>query len=88
MPRCRAQLSFVASEDIVETIDENYRPKAIARQRAYTAGNGYEGLMTRDGRIVTQPLYESIGAIGTDLYLCTVSNNDKVVVNGKGEIMK
>ena len=44
--------------------------------------------MTREGRVVTQPLYESIEAIDTDLYLCTVSNNDKVVVNGKGEIVK
>ena len=78
----------VASEEIIETIDENYRPKAIARLRAYTAGNNYDGLMTRDGRIVTKPLYENIEAIGDDLYLCTVSNNDKVVVNGKGMIVK
>ena len=78
----------VASEEIVETIDENYRPKAIARLRAYTAGNNYDGLMTREGRIVTRPLYENIEAIGDDLYLCTVSNDDKVVLNGKGEIVK
>lgn len=78
----------VASEEIVEIIDENYRPKAIARLRAYTAGDNYDGLMTRDGRIITQPLYENIEAIGDDLYLCTVSNNDKVVLNGKGEIVK
>lgn len=78
----------VASEEIVEIIDENYRPKAIARLRAYTAGDNYDGLMTREGRIVTKPLYEYIEAIGDDLYLCTVSNNDKVVLNGKGEIVK
>lgn len=84
----RPPTTHVASEEIVETIDENYRPKAIARQRAYSAGKYYEGLMTRDGRIITPPLYEDIEAIGTDLYLCTVSNNDKVVVNGRGEIVK
>ena len=84
----RPPTTHVASEEIVETIDENYRPKAIARQRAYSAGKYYEGLMTRDGRIITPPLYEDIEAIDTDLYLCTVSNNDKVVVNGKGEIVK
>ena len=30
----------------------------------------------------------NIEAIGYDLYLCEVSNNDKVIVNGKGEIVK
>ena len=80
--------THVASEEIVETIDENYRPKAIARQRAYSAGKYYEGLMTRDGRIITPPLYEDIEAIDTDLYLCTVSNNDKVIINGRGEVVK
>jgi len=84
----RPPSTHVASEEIVETIDENYRPKAIARLRAYTAGNSYDGLMTREGRIIPQPLYENIEAIGDDLYLCTVSNNDKVVVNGRGEIVK
>lgn len=84
----RPPSTHVASEEIVETIDENYRPKAIARLRAYTAGDNYDGLMTRDGHIVTKPLYENIEAIGDDLYLCTVSNEDKVVLNGKGEIVK
>ena len=84
----RPPTTHVASEEIVETIDENYRPKAIARQRAYSAGKYYEGLMARDGRIITPPLYEDIEAIDTDLYLCTVSNNDKVIINGRGEIVK
>jgi hypothetical protein len=84
----RPPSTHVASDEIIETIDENYRPKAIARLRAYTAGNNYDGLMTRDGHIVTKPQYEYIEAIGDDLYLCTVSNEDKVVLNGKGEIVK
>ncbi len=84
----RPPSTHVASEEIVETIDENYRPKAVARLRAYTAGDNYDGLMTRDGHIVTKPQYEYIEAIGDDLYLCTVSNEDKVVLNGKGEIVK
>lgn len=75
-------------DEITEVIDENYRPEAIAKMRAYVAGHGYEGLMTREGHVVTQPLYENIEAIGPDLYLCTVSNGDKVVVNGKGEIVR
>lgn len=56
---------------------------ATARLRAYVAGEGYEGLMTPEGRIITMPLYQSIEAIGPDTYLCAVSNDDKVIVNGK-----
>lgn len=46
------------------------------------------GLMSADGHVVTMPLYRNIEAIGYDLYLCEVSNSDKVIVNGKGEIVK
>ena len=67
---------------------ESYHPMATARLRAYVAGQGYEGLMTTGGHIVTMPLYKDIDAIGNDLYLCTSTNYDKVIVNGKGEIVK
>ena len=44
--------------------------------------------MTADGHIVTMPLYEEIEAIGYDLYLCEISYYDRVIVNGKGEVVK
>ena len=44
--------------------------------------------MTPDGHRVTMPIYEEIEAIGPDTYLCTVADGKKVIVNGKGEIMK
>lgn len=69
-------------------IVESYHPQATARLRAYVAGDGYEGLMTADGHVVTMPLYDDIKAIGHDLYLCTSTYYDKVIVNGKGEIVK
>ena len=74
--------------NVVDTTIEGYHPQATTRMRAYVAGEGYEGLMTADGHIVTMPLYKNIEAIGYDLYLCEVSNNDKVIVNGKGEIVR
>lgn len=67
---------------------ESYHPKATAHLRAYVAGEGYEGLMNADGHVVTMPLYQDIEALGHDLYLCTTTNYDKVIVNGKGEIVK
>ena len=67
---------------------ESYHPKATARLRAYVAGDGYEGLMTADGHKVTMPLYWIIEALNDDLYLCSSKNDDKVVVNGKGEVVR
>lgn len=66
---------------------ESYHPEATARLRAYIAGDNYEGLMTADGQVVTMPMYKDIDAIGDDLYLCTSTNYDKVILNGKGEIV-
>ena len=74
--------------NVVETTIEAYHPSANAKMRAYVVGDGYEGLMSVDGHVVTMPLYKSIEAIGYDLYLCDVSNGDHVLVNGKGEIIK
>lgn len=44
----------------------------------------YYGLLNRNGKIVTMPLYTSIEAIGRDLYLC---QPDGVIINGRGEIV-
>ena len=43
--------------------------------------------MTADGRKVTMPLYWEIEALDQDLYLCASKDGDKVIVNGKGEIV-
>lgn len=72
----------------ISETNEPYHPQAVARLRAYGAGGGYEGLMTADGHRVTMPIYQGIEAIGPDLYACTVTNGDIIVVNGKGEVVK
>ena len=41
-----------------------------------------------DGHKVTMPLYWEIEALDHDLYLCATKNGDKVIVNGKGEIVR
>lgn len=84
----RKNTTVDAGDDIVEELEEYYHPKATARLRAYVAGDGYEGLMTADGHKVTMPLYWDIDAIDHDLYLCSLKNGDKLIVNGKGEIVK
>lgn len=83
----RIMHSEESDEDAIPVI-EAYYPSAIARLRSYMAGEGYEGLMTAEGHIVTMPLYRGIEAIGNDLYLCTTTNEDKVIINGKGEIVR
>ena len=85
---CRDNTVQKVDDEIVEVLEETYHPKATARLRAYVAGGGYEGLMTADGHRVTMPIYRNIDAIGPDTYICSVSNGDNVIVNGKGEIVK
>ena len=75
-------------DELTEIQEDSYHPHATARLRAYVAGDGYEGLMTADGRKVTMPLYWEIEALDHDLYLCASKYGDKVIVNGKGEIVK
>ena len=75
-------------ETYAEPCVESYHPKAVARLRAYVAADGYEGLMTADGHVVVMPLYMDIEALGYDSYLCSLTNGDKVIVNGKGEIVR
>ncbi len=41
--------------------------------------------MTADGHMVTLPEYDYIEAVGPDTYICTISNDDKVVLNGEGK---
>ena len=65
-----------------------YHPEGTARLRQYFVDYDHCGLMTADGHVVTKPLYQGIEAIGYDLYLCTTTNEDKVVVNGQGEIVR
>ena len=84
----RKNTTVDVGDDIVEELEDCYHPKATARLRAYVAGDGYEGLMTADGHKVTMPLYWNIEALGHDLYLCSSKDNDKVIVDGKGEIVK
>lgn len=73
-------------------IDHDYleeeHKRAVANLRMYSVGDDYKGLMSKDGYIVTKPLYANIEAIDADLYLCTVSDGDKVVVDGKGKIVR
>ena len=75
-------------EENTEELYESYHPKATARLRAYVAGDGYEGLMTADGHKVTMPLYWDVEALDHDLYICAAKNGDKLILNGKGEIVK
>lgn len=64
---------------------------AIADCQQYLVRSGdyntpdYYGLLNRNGRIVTPPIYTSIEAIGKDLYLC---QPDGVIINDRGEIVK
>lgn len=55
----------------------------------YRMPDGYEGLCTKDGDLVTEPLYWRVSAIDKDLYLCKFNDADAgFIVNSKGKIVK
>lgn len=74
--------------DYFEDGCDSEHKKARARLGKYISGNNKEGLMTLDGHAVTLPKYEYIKAIGSDTYICTVSNGDKEIINGNGKKIK
>lgn len=53
----------------------------------YTTCEGWEGLMTRDGRIITPPVFWSITAISRNLYLCKydTTSDHGILLNERGE---
>ncbi|WP_290395079.1 hypothetical protein, partial [uncultured Duncaniella sp.] len=55
----------------------------------YRMSDGYEGLCTVNGEIVTEPLYWEVLPLTKDTYLCRYKDASAgVIVNSKGEIVK
>lgn len=56
--------------------------------------NSYEvagryGLMDKNGKIITKPLYTAIDAISKDIFVCDLDHGgSKITINNKGEIVK
>ena len=75
-------------DDAEITAYTTHHPWDTARLRSYTAGCGYLGLMTADGKIVTMPDFIYIEAIGYDLYLCSLTDSEKIILNGQGDRMR
>ena len=75
--------------DVCEEVD--YKIYGIANCQRYLVESknyflpDYYGLLNRDGKIVTGPIYTSIEAISQNLYLC---QPDGVIINDRGEIVK
>lgn len=70
---------------IGETEDLNPSPvHKTARCKCYEAASGWYGLMSPEGKVLTNPNYSEITAIGYDLYLCKDGSMSGEVLNGKG----
>ena len=85
---CLEKTTVEEGEGITAELEPWQHKRAVAKLRAYAAGDGFEGLMTAEGRVVTMPIYESIEAINADTYLCTIGNGNKVVVDGNGVVVR
>ena len=70
---------------IGETEDLNPSPvHKTARCKRYEAASGWYGLMSPEGKVLTNPAYSEITAIDYDLYLCKNGSMSGEVLNGKG----
>lgn len=67
---------------------ETYTVQAYADCYRYSSRPGWYGLMSRDGKVITPPLYSEIEAIDRGLYLCTGTLSEGVILNNKGEVVK
>lgn len=70
---------------IGETEDLNPTPiHKTSRCKRYEAANGWYGLMSPEGKVLTNPNYSEITAISYDLYLCKNGSMSGEVLNGRG----
>ncbi len=77
--------------NVTKSETDNYDPyftRRTANRLCYQAEAGWYGLMSNDGHVITPPSYTSITAIGPDLYLCKLSEDYGILLNGKGQQVK
>lgn len=83
---------FGEMEDLCYATDrwdaEGNREMAAATLKRYRMPDGYEGLCTADGRIVTAPIFWEVSPVSRDLYHCRYKDAGVgVLVNTEGEIV-
>lgn len=68
------------------TVTEEIAVSAIATLEKYRTSNGWFGLISKDGKIITSPRFRNIKAIGKDLYLCSYDDDSEfgVLLTEKG----
>ena len=71
--------------DVVD--DRNVYNALIMSCLKYVTAEGWEGLITKEGKVVTPPVFWSISAVNKNLYLCKydTSEDHGILVNEKGE---
>lgn len=62
--------------------------QGVATLMLYRMSDGYEGLCTPEGRLVTKPLFWHINTLGKNTYLCKYKDdNSAVIVDSSGQIV-
>lgn len=74
-------------EDAAITTMKQVDVEEYATLLKYTTSDDWEGLMTKDGKVVTPPVFWSISAVNKNLYLCKydTSEDHGILLNEKGE---
>lgn len=65
--------------------DTNEAIETYAKCKSYTNSNGDVGLLGKDGKPITKPVYQSIEAIEYDLYYCSFEYGAGIIIDGMGK---
>lgn len=85
------QLTYETGEKRWVQVNENETHQVDVEETAtllcYTTNEGWEGLMTRDGKIVTPPVFWDVKAVSRNLYLCKydTTSDHGILLNERGE---
>lgn len=83
---CNIESVYYLEYTTDEYNEEGEVKKAVANCKAYRTYNEY-GLMDKNGKAITAPIYLSIKAIGPDRYHCWGSNGS-LILDSKGNVIE
>ena len=74
-------------DGVTEYVDRQVDVEDTATLLKYVTSENWEGLITKEGKIVTPPIFWSIEAVSKNLYLCKydTSSDHGILLNERGE---
>lgn len=84
------ELRWVTQKDGDEVTTQQVEVEEYANLLCYVTSDSHRGLMSRDGKVVTPPIFTSVEPINRNLYLCKYEDDTQsgILLNEKGDRVK